>query len=210
MAASYEDRILRVLAYIHNNTGGDLSLDQLADVAAMSRFHWHRVFRALTGETCAQAVRRIRLHRAAVWLVKDDMPIAQVAARAGYPNQNSFSRAFSESYGSSPAAFRRDGQVRLPNPALRTGSYPMYDVITRTDPARRLAGLPHKGAYHEIGKSFEALGAICETRQLWPQLGAVLGVYFDSPDAVAEAELRSFAGGRDVRPAMRCLRAWRK
>ncbi|MEW2912883.1 AraC family transcriptional regulator [Leisingera sp. JC11] len=194
MVASYEDRILRVLAYVHDNTDGDLSLDRLADVAAMSRFHWHRVFRALTGETCAQAVRRIRLHRAAVWLVMDKMTIAQVAARAGYPNQNSFSRAFSDAYGSSPAAFRRDGQVRLPNPALRTGSYPMYDVITRTDPARRLAGLPHKGAYHEIGKSFEAFGAICETRQLWPQLGAVLGVYFDSPDEVAEADLRSFAG----------------
>ncbi|MBY6067764.1 AraC family transcriptional regulator [Leisingera aquaemixtae] len=194
MAASYEDRILRVLAYIHDNTDGDLSLDRLADVAAMSRFHWHRVFRALTGETCAQAVRRIRLHRAAVWLVMADMPIARVAARAGYPNQNSFSRAFSDAYGSSPAAFRRDGQVRLPNPALRTGSYPMYDVITRTDPARRLAGLPHKGAYHEIGKSFEAFGAICESRQLWPRFGAVLGVYFDSPDEVAEAELRSFAG----------------
>lgn len=194
MAASYENRILRVLAYIHDNTDGDLSLDRLADVAAMSRFHWHRVFRALTGETCAQAVRRIRLHRAASWLVMSDMPIARVAARAGYPNQGSFSRAFSESYASSPAAFRRDGQVRLPNPTLRTGSYPMHDVIIRADPARRLAGLPHKGAYHEIGKSFEAFGAVCESRQLWPRFGAVLGVYFDSPDDVAEAELHSFAG----------------
>ncbi|MEM9127216.1 MAG: AraC family transcriptional regulator, partial [Pseudomonadota bacterium] len=72
MATSYEDRVLRVLAYIHENPAGDLSLDALADVAAMSRFHWHRVFRALTGETCAQAVRRIRLHRAAGWLVRTD------------------------------------------------------------------------------------------------------------------------------------------
>ncbi len=112
----------------------------------MSRFHWHRVFRALTGETCAQAVLRIRLHRAAGWLVQGDMPIAQAAARAGYPNLNRFSRAFSNAYGSSPAAFRRQGQIRLPNPTLRTGSYPMHDVIIRTDPARRLAGLPHKGA----------------------------------------------------------------
>ncbi|MDC0657686.1 AraC family transcriptional regulator [Leisingera sp. SS27] len=194
MAASYEDRILRVLAYIHDNTDGDLSLDALSDVAAMSRFHWHRVFRALTGETCAQAVRRIRLHRAAVWLVIEDMPAAQIAARVGYPNQRSFSRAFSDAYGCSPAAFRRGGKIGLPNPTLRTGSYPMHDVITRTDPARRLAGLPHKGAYHEIGKSFEAFGAICESRRLWPQVGAVMGVYFDSPGDVAEADLRSFAG----------------
>ncbi len=46
----------------------------------------------------------------------------------------------------------------------------------------------------EIGKSFEAFGAICESRGLWPQVGAVLGVYFDSPEEVAEADLLSFAG----------------
>ncbi|MGR3760632.1 AraC family transcriptional regulator [Roseobacteraceae bacterium NS-SX3] len=194
MAASYEDRILRVLAYIHDHADGDLSLDALAGVAAMSRFHWHRVFRALTGETCAQAVRRIRLHRAATWLVREDQPIAQIAARAGYPNQGSFSRAFSESYGSSPAAFRRAGRLVLANPEFKTGSYPMFDVTIRSEPARRLFGLPHKGAYHEIGKSFEAFGAICESRKLWPQAGPLLGVYFDSPDGVPEDELRSFAG----------------
>jgi len=53
MPSPYETRILRVLAYIHDNPTADLSLDRLADVAAMSRFHWHRVFRAMTGETCA-------------------------------------------------------------------------------------------------------------------------------------------------------------
>jgi AraC family transcriptional regulator len=60
MSQSYEKRMLRVLQYIHDNPAGDMSLDRLADEAAMSRFHWHRVFRAMTGETCAQAVRRVR------------------------------------------------------------------------------------------------------------------------------------------------------
>ena len=85
---------MRVWRHIHDNPAGDLSLDQLADVAAMSRFHWHRVFHAMTGETCAQAVRRLRLYRAARWLIHKDWPVAEVAARAGYPNVNSFTRAF--------------------------------------------------------------------------------------------------------------------
>lgn len=111
MPTSYENRILRVLAYIHDHPAGDLSLDTLADVAAMSRFHWHRVFRALTGETCAQAVRRIRLHRAANALVRSDRPVTRIASEVGYPNLNSFARAFSEAYGSSPAAFRQGRAV---------------------------------------------------------------------------------------------------
>ncbi|WP_037312090.1 AraC family transcriptional regulator [Ruegeria halocynthiae] len=194
MATSYEDRVLRVLAHIHNYPAGDLSLDALADIAAMSRFHWHRVFRAITGETCAQAVRRIRLHRAASWLVQTDRPVAQIATGIGYPNLKSFARAFTDAYGHSPAAFRKAGQFLPANPHFKTGDYPMQPIITRTDPARRVVALPHKGSYTEIGKSFEAFGALCESRQLWPQIGLVLAVYLDSPDEVPADQLRSYAG----------------
>ncbi len=41
---SYDKRISRVIDYIYSNPSADLSLDALADVAAKSRFHWHRVF----------------------------------------------------------------------------------------------------------------------------------------------------------------------
>lgn len=195
MAASYEDRILRVLDYIHDNPGGDLSLDQLADVAAMSRFHWHRVFRAITGETCAQAVRRLRLHRASIWLVQSHRSLSQVAAEVGYPNITSFSRAFAQAYGRSPSAFRRAGQLLPAYPNFKTGDYPMHPVIIRNEPPRRLIGLAHIGAYDQIGKKFETFVALCETRALWPQLGPVIGIYLDNPDVVPAAELRSFAGG---------------
>lgn len=194
MAASYEDRILRVLDYIHDNPGGDLSLDQLAHVAAMSRFHWHRVFRAITGETCAQVVRRIRLHRAATWLVQSDRTLVQVASAVGYPNANSFSRAFTLAYGSSPSAFRRAGRLLPAHPDFKTGEYPMYPVTTRVEPARRLAVLPHQGDYAAIGKSFETFGALCEMRGLWPHIGPMLAIYMDNPDVVPAADLRSFAG----------------
>ena len=196
MATSYEDRVLRVLTYIHDNPAGDLSLDTLADVAAMSRFHWHRVFRAITGETCAQTVRRIRLHRAACWLMQSDKPVATIATDIGYPNLKSFARAFTEAYGSSPAAFRKAGQFLPVQPRFRTGGYPMHPVTTRTEPARRVIAIPHKGAYAEIGRSFEAFGALCESRKLWPQLGPVIALYLDSPEAVPEDKLRSYAGAQ--------------
>lgn len=194
MATSYEDRVLRVLNYMYDNPAGDLSLDALADVAAMSRFHWHRVFRALTGETCAQSVRRMRLHRAAGALVQSDAALAKIATEVGYPNQKSFARAFSEAYGTSPAAFRKAGRLIPPFPKLKTGGYPMHPVTTRSEPARRVIGLPHQGAYMKIGKSFEAFGAICESRQLWTQVGPMIAVYYDNPDDTAEEDLRSFAG----------------
>lgn len=79
MTNTYEARLIRVLDYIHDNPAGDLSLDALADVAALSRFHFHRVFHALMGETAAQAVRRMRMYRASVALVQTTAPLAKIA-----------------------------------------------------------------------------------------------------------------------------------
>ncbi|MCK8464500.1 AraC family transcriptional regulator [Aliiroseovarius sp. S1339] len=198
----YEDRLLRVLTYIHDNPDGDLSLDQLADVAAMSRFHWHRVFHAMTGETCAQAVRRMRLHRAAGRLVREDTPVEVIARDCGYPNPRSFGHAFRTSYGKTPIAFRATGRLDAPVLLHRTGEIKMYPIDIRETDARRAIGLPHKGAYMNIGKTFEAASAMIAARNLWPQCGPMLGLYYDDPDSVAEDDLRSFAGvewrGEDV------------
>lgn len=194
MSGRYEDRLLRVLTYIHDNPAGDLSLDRLADEAAMSRFHWHRVFRAMTGETCAQAVRRMRMNRAAAWLIQKDWSIDQVAARCGYPNAASFARAFAEDFGQRPGPFREAGRLRPPLSKPDPEDFPMHPTEIRTEPKRRLATLRHKGAYYTIGQSFEKFGAICEARGLWPQVGPVIGVYLDNPEAVPEAELTSLAG----------------
>ncbi len=194
MGNTYEDRILRVLTYIHDNPAGDLSLDTLADVAAMSRFHWHRVFRALTGETCGQSVRRIRLHRAAVALVASEVAIEDVGAAVGYPSRESFSRAFTSAYGQGPAAFRAAGR-HLPAPTRAPREeFPMFDVKIRTEPAHTLVGLPHRGPYIEIDRTFEQVSAICSARNLWPDVRGMTGVYFDMPGTKPDAELRSFAG----------------
>jgi AraC family transcriptional regulator len=196
MPASYEDRILRVLSYIHDNPGGEMSLDRLADEAAMSRFHWHRVFRAMTGETCAQAVRRVRLHRAAILLVQGDRPVAQVAADCGYPNPASFARAFACAYGSRPGAFRKTGRLLAPlaNPDSQKGHTPMFPVSIRQEPPRTLITLTHKGAYPNIGKVFETFFALCQSRNLWPRIGAIFAVYLNNPEATPEADLRSLVG----------------
>ena len=194
MSNSYEDRILRVLSYIHDNPAGDLSLDTLADVAAMSRFHWHRVFRAMTGETCAQAVRRIRLHRASIWLVNDDRSIDQIATDIGYPNTASFARAFAEMFGARPASFRAAGRTLPPASSLKSGDFKMYPVTIRQEPDRRLASQRHVGAYYKIGKVFENLVAICTARNLWPDVAGFVGVYCDNPEEVPEDKLNSRAG----------------
>jgi AraC family transcriptional regulator len=191
---TYEDRLLRVLDHIHDNPAGDLSLDALADVAAMSRFHWHRVFHAMTGETAAQAVRRIRLHRAAVWLVQTNLSLEEIAERAGYGSPRSLARAFAVQYGCSPAAFRKDGEILAERIRLRKGDFTMFPVDVTDQPARRLAAVPHRGPYPEIGAAFQKGAAILSARGLWPSVRGGVAVFYDDPAAVAPDALRSHAG----------------
>ncbi|WP_010141075.1 AraC family transcriptional regulator [Oceanicola sp. S124] len=198
MTASYEDRLLRVMDHIHANPGGDLSLDALAEVAAMSRFHWHRVFRAMTGETCAQAVRRIRMHLAACALAGGDDPVGQIARSVGYPDPDSFARTFAARYGHSPLRFRHEAPFRPKLETFRkdgtmTSAPAPYPIELRAAPARRLVGLPHRGSYFRISEAYSRLGPILSARGLWPQVGPMVALYYDDISAVPEAELRSFA-----------------
>jgi AraC family transcriptional regulator len=189
-----EKRLLRVLDHIHDNPAGDLSLDALSDIAAMSRFHWHRVFRAMTGETLAQAVRRIRMHRASYLLVMTDRPLAQVAVEVGMPNLASFKRLFADHFGMSAAAFRKRGELRPYVRNQRQEITLMYPVAIRTLGPMRLAAVAHKGPYFEISRAFEKLSAVMASRDLFPKAGRMVGVFYDDPNSTPWPELRSHAG----------------
>ncbi len=189
----HEDRILRVIAYIHDNPAADLSLDRLAEVAAMSRFHWHRLFRAMTGETCAAAVKRLRMHRAATLVVQSNLPLAEIGARVAYPDPASFSRAFSNIFGVPPSTFRSIGKMPLDTTRIQKGDHQMHDVEIREMPPFRLAALAHQGAYPEISRAFESLYAILVSRGLLGKIGNGIAIYHDDPSSLPESELRSHA-----------------
>jgi AraC family transcriptional regulator len=63
--ASYQERILRVRLHIEAHLDRPMLLEELAAVACFSPFHFHRIFRALVGESVMEHVRRLRLERAA-------------------------------------------------------------------------------------------------------------------------------------------------
>jgi AraC family transcriptional regulator len=193
MSDANENRLLRVLDYIHDNPAGNLSLDALSDVAAMSRFHWHRVYRAMTGETLAQAVRRIRMHRASYYLAMTDLPLAVIAANTGMPNLASFKRTFAEHFAMSPSAFRKRGELRPHVRNERPEITLMHPVTVRMSGPMRLAAVAHRGPYFEISRAFQKLSAVMGTRNLFPQAGRMVAVFYDDPQSVPWPELRSHA-----------------
>lgn len=190
----YEERLARVTAYIHDHLQEDLSLERLAQVAHLSAYHWHRVYHALHGETIAATVRRLRLQRAAAYLANTAMPVEQVAGKCGYPNAQSFARAFRAVYGASPSEYRAHGGHAVfrarPDAPLEAG----YTVEVREVPAVQLAGVEHRGSYMLVGRAFEIAWTHMAAQGLARPDMRWVGEYRDDPDAVPEAQLASRAG----------------
>ncbi len=192
----YGRRIARAMALLAADPARSPTLDELAGAAAFSPFHFHRIYRELTGETPAETLTRLRLSQAAVLLVRDGLPVAAVAARSGYGSAAAFTRAFRAAYGIPPAAYRARGGIGAPLPAPTPGpeETAMFDVTIRAEPALRLAVLAHRGAYGAIGAAFDRLSAWAAARGLVGEETRFIALYHDDPMTVPEAELRSEAG----------------
>lgn len=103
----YEVRINKVFEYIDRNLVADLSLEKLADIAHFSPYHFHRIFKTITGETVNEFVTRQRIERAAAGLVyQRDVSVTELSLKCGFSSNSSFTRAFKKFYGVSPSAFR--------------------------------------------------------------------------------------------------------
>lgn len=188
---TYEDRLNRVLAYIYDNLDEDLSLDRLAEVACMSRYHWHRVFRAMTGETLSDLVRRLRLINAANALIEEETPVRTIAERAGYKNLSSFSRAFKLAHGLSPNDFRQHGTSIGSLLRKINKGQDMYPIAIREFQTVRAAGVLHKGPYRKIGSAFKTLGGTLMAHSLMQEVDELFVIYHNAPGSGPEDDFRS-------------------
>ena len=191
--ADYARRITRVVDYIYENLDGDLSADRLAEVANFSTHHWHRIFHAMTGQTVAETVRRLRLHRAASDLLNANLSIEQAAKRAGYTSVEAFTRAFRMSYGEPPGAFRKKRLASYAIDFAKPNGDGMPEVTIKTIDDIELITLPHRGAYNTIGQTFEKLSLKAGTAGLLGPDSRMFAIYYDDPETVAEENLRSAA-----------------
>ncbi len=100
-------RLSRVLNYIEANLEGSLTLDELASIACLSRFHFARAFKSAIGQSPHRYVSAKRLDRAKA-LLKGDRSILDIALALGFSSQANFSRAFQQITGQAPGRFRRN------------------------------------------------------------------------------------------------------
>ena len=108
----YTERISKVIDYIENNVSSKLQLDELAKVAMFSKFHFHRIFKSVTGENLNEFIKRIRMIKSYRLLqVDESISIKDLAIKTGYNSTANFSRDFKDFHGISPTQARQSGKV---------------------------------------------------------------------------------------------------
>ncbi|APO67831.1 AraC family transcriptional regulator domain-containing protein [Rhizobium gallicum] len=103
-------------------------MERLAEIACMSSYHWHKIYRAIYGETLAATVKRLRLHRAAGDKVRTDLTVGEIAKPSGYLNLQSFNRIFKSVYRMPPARYRKEGSHKTFEPSPNGKTAAMFDI----------------------------------------------------------------------------------
>jgi len=104
-------RFSKLIAWMSEHLGEPLTVEQLADEAAMSPRHFARAFTAETGMTPAKAVEHIRLEAARTAIETSHAPLERIAETSGFGDPGRMRRAFLRAFGLPPQALRRTARA---------------------------------------------------------------------------------------------------
>jgi AraC family transcriptional regulator len=194
----YQQRVGRAIRHLEEHLDDELSLPRLAEVANFSPCHFHRVFRALTGEGVAEHVRRLRLERAAARLRNTGRSILEIALEAGYQAHESFTRAFEAAFHTSPSHYRAERSFVAP--AVARADPPETPARVERIGPLQVIRLRHVGPYGEVGRTFERLAAWVGAHRLFGPWTQGLGISYDDPEVTQPEHLRYDAAFTVSRP----------
>lgn len=93
-------------AFIQASLAQPIELNEMADVACMSRYHFIRVFQTVYGMTPRQFLRAQRIHKAKA-LLTSGLSVTQVCLDVGYTSLPTFSKVFKQGTGFSPKTYQQ-------------------------------------------------------------------------------------------------------
>jgi len=179
-------RVERALILLASRLDTPPSLEELAAEANVSPFHFHRIWRAMTGETVGQTVARLRVATAQQRLTEGNATITAVAMEGGFGTPQSFARTFRRVTGMSPTQFLSHGTARIA--AAAVGDAPVR--IELREKGELVALRREGGEYRELNALFWQLWNWAEGAGMLQDLQGIYGIPLDDPTSVPEERLR--------------------
>lgn len=123
----YIQSVCRVILYIEQNYNSALNLEELSKVASFSKYHFHRIFKSVVGESIGNYIRRVRLSNSTLQF-KTNQKITQIAMNCGYETNASFSKAFKKHFRITPKEFAKNAKLKRGNKMLEPKIVKLEDI----------------------------------------------------------------------------------
>jgi len=193
----YIKRINIAIDYIEDNLENKLTLAKLSEVAALSKYHFHRIFKIITGETLNEFIKRRKMEKACRLLINSkSKSITEIAFECGYGSSSNFTRDFSEFYNAAPSKMREKNYKpytrkiangKSTNPVfLGVSNIPEYEFLYS-----RISNGYNPAI---IQMAFKALYQFALKKNLFVSPEQFIGIGYDDPDYTPVAKCRYDAG----------------
>ena len=199
----YQARIDSALRWMSARLDEEVAPADVAQAVALSPFHFHRIFRGVTGESVMQCLRRLRLEAAARQLWQREANVIDVALAAGYNSHEGFTRAFKDHFGEAPDTWRHQHRefvrVQSSNAALQ----PLPAVEVRDVPPVPFISMAYRGSFAEVGQVWERFIGLAASLGIFTGSEQLIGRYPDDPDITPAGKIRFDVGLRGAFDAAR-------
>jgi AraC family transcriptional regulator len=202
----YRKRINLVVEHIDANLGQALTLDDLANVSGISKFHLHRLFHSFVGEPLAGFIRRQRLARG--YRLNSDSRLGRSEVKGlGYRSMSSFIRAFRSLFGATPGTLAGDRGPTLTAKLSQTAESRQVVLLPDRLEAIQSAlviGSLQRGYYNRgfdktARLAFSTALNTASQLKISSSLGVGIGLVFDDPD-FTDPDRMEFFGGFELAP----------
>ncbi|MBV1932437.1 MAG: GyrI-like domain-containing protein [Porticoccaceae bacterium] len=195
-------RINEALYAIHRDLSYPWTAEPLAAQAAYSTHHFHRVFKAITGENLNTYIRRTRLERAANMLIfHADLSATEIAQRCGFVSSSNFTHRFKTWFGETPTRWRDGGyrdfedqiaqqhdDAELSEQLRKASTNALPRVLMQRREPVRVAYVRHQGYDRSISHAWQRLREWADQEGLVWEAEQMIGLYHSNPNIVPLAQ----------------------
>ncbi|WP_340395389.1 AraC family transcriptional regulator [Paenibacillus sp. FSL E2-0177] len=211
MNNDYRVRIQTVLHFIEDNLDQEINLETLAEVSNFSKYHFSRVFSAITNKTPMTYLTERRLHHAITYLETTHKTMLDISTLCGFSSISSFNSSFRKLFKTTPSEMRRSRQehsnyqLMSSNNQEELSPSKNYDVSININnflrrvwemnievkelPSYQVAYVRHVGSYLETYKAWGTLSKWVEKNDL-PSTEYFIGISLDDPSVTDEYSCR--------------------
>ncbi len=192
----YEKAVNRVIDYINHHLFETPSIRKLSEVANISGFHFHRIFKTIIGENIGEYMNRIRLEYIAERLQMSNINLEDLAERTGYATKHALSKAFKKHFGMSPSVFRK--QDIDPFNFFGKDERKIIDVVPevkqiKTKKIVYIRIIDWYGSPESYTRAWKKLGQFAHKNNLLNKDTEFIGLSFDNPTITPPENCRFYA-----------------